>query len=89
MSQNDDIKASIAERFNRTLKTKMWKYFTQKETYKCIDVLDGMVHSYNDTYYRTIGKSPSSVTKADESTIHNKMYGTVAVAEKKPKPKSG
>ena len=30
--QNDNIKASIAERFNRTLKTKMWKYFTHKET---------------------------------------------------------
>ena len=23
-----DLKASIVERFNRTLKTKMWKYFT-------------------------------------------------------------
>ena len=89
VSQYEDIKASIAERFNRTLKTKMWKYFTHKETYKYIDVLDDMVRSYNDTYHRTIGKSPSSVTKADERTLHNKMYGTVAAAEIKPKLKSG
>ena len=27
---NDETKASIVERFNRTLKTKMWKYFTQR-----------------------------------------------------------
>ena len=47
-----------------------------------------MVLSYNDTYHRTIGKSPSSVTKADERTLHNKMYGTVAAAEIKPKLKS-
>ena len=31
-SENDDIKAAIAERFNRTLKSKMYKYFTFKNT---------------------------------------------------------
>ena len=29
---NDETKDSIVERFNRTLKTKMWKYFTHRET---------------------------------------------------------
>jgi hypothetical protein len=28
-STDSEFKASIVERFNRTLKTKMWKYFTQ------------------------------------------------------------
>ena len=32
VSQNEDIKASVVERFNRTLKTKMWKYFTHRDT---------------------------------------------------------
>ena len=32
-------KASIVERFNRTLKTKMWKYFTAKNTLHYINVL--------------------------------------------------
>jgi hypothetical protein len=27
---NEETKASIVERLNRTLKTKMWKYFTQR-----------------------------------------------------------
>ena len=27
-TENDDIKASVVERFNRTLKSKMWRYFT-------------------------------------------------------------
>ncbi len=30
-TQNKDIKASVVERFNRTLKSKMWKYFTHKK----------------------------------------------------------
>ena len=29
---NSELKASVVERFNRTLKTRMWKYFTAKNT---------------------------------------------------------
>jgi hypothetical protein len=28
-TENEDVKASIVERFNRTLKEKMWRYFTK------------------------------------------------------------
>jgi transposase InsO family protein len=35
---NDETKASIVECFNRTLKTKMWKYFTHRETLTYVDV---------------------------------------------------
>jgi len=31
-SENEDIKAVVAERFNRTLKEKMYRYFTVKNT---------------------------------------------------------
>lgn len=30
VARNPDIKAAIVERFNRTLKERMWRYFTQK-----------------------------------------------------------
>ena len=33
-SSNSDKKAAIVERFNRTLKTAMWKYFYSKGTHK-------------------------------------------------------
>jgi transposase InsO family protein len=75
-SQNEDIKASVAERFNRTLKTKMWRYFTHKNTHKFVDVLPDMVHSYNNSYHRTIGRTPSSVTRDDEQTLRERMYGS-------------
>ena len=35
-----DKKAAVVERFNRTLKTSMWKYFYSKGTYKWIDVIN-------------------------------------------------
>ena len=59
---NDETKASIVERFNRTLKTKMWKYFTHRETLKYMDVLPDMVESYNRTVHRSIGMPPAEVT---------------------------
>lgn len=42
-STKSDKKASVVERFNRTLKTSMWKYFYSKGTYKRIDVLGDLV----------------------------------------------
>lgn len=74
-SQNEDIKASIAERFNRTLKTKMWRYFTHRSTNRFIDVLQDLVQSYNNTYHRTIGRTPASVTVDDVQELRERMYG--------------
>ena len=56
---NEETKASIVERFNRTLKTKMWKYFAHRETLTYVDVLPDMVASYNRTEPRSIGIPPA------------------------------
>ncbi len=53
-STNSERKAAIVERFNRTLKTSMWKYFYSKGTHKWIDVLDDLMGNYNHTKHRTI-----------------------------------
>ena len=37
-SENDDIKAAIVERFNRTLKTRMYIYFTHSQCFRYVDV---------------------------------------------------
>jgi transposase InsO family protein len=52
---NEETKAGIVESFNRTLKTKRWKYLTHRETISYVDVLSKMVASYNHTVHRTIG----------------------------------
>ena len=88
VSQNEDIKASVVERFNRTLKTKMWKYFTHRDTLRYVDVLTDMIASYNDTHHRTIGRAPSSVNSANEADVRRRMYGDEQ-ATVKPKLKVG
>ena len=44
-SENEDIKAAVVERFNWTLKTKMFRYFTHENTRRYVDVLPDLIHS--------------------------------------------
>ena len=60
-SENEDLKASVVERFNRTLKSKMYRYFTHKNTRRYVDALHDMLHSYNNTRHSSIGMAPTEV----------------------------
>ena len=71
---NSGLKASVIERFNRTFKNKMYKYFTAKNTLSYIDVLPQLVSSYNNTYHRSIKMKPTQVTKANESKVWDTLY---------------
>ena len=73
-SENDDIKAAVVERFNRTIKSKMWRYFTYAHTRRYLDVLNDLVHSYNNTYHRTIGMKPVEVDSTNEQQVRERMY---------------
>ena len=72
---HNDTKASIVERFNRTLKGKMWKYFTAKNTTKYIDVLQKLTYSYNHSRHRSIGMKPADVNLENESVVWQRLYG--------------
>ncbi|KAL9961205.1 hypothetical protein ACROYT_G030106 [Oculina patagonica] len=69
------LKASVIERFNRSFKNKMYKYFTAKNTLTYIDVLPQLVKSYNNTYHQSIKMKPSHVTKANEAKVWDTLYG--------------
>jgi hypothetical protein len=73
-SENDDIKAAVVERFNRTLKSRMWRYFTYKNTRRFLDVLPDLIHSYNNTYHRSIGMKPMDVDRTSEDLVRKRLY---------------
>jgi len=73
-TENEDIKASVVERFNRTIKTKMWKYFTRAGDTRYIDILPDLVHSYNHTHHRSIDRTPASVTRGNEARVWQMLY---------------
>ena len=73
---HSDKKAAVVERFNRTLKTRIWTYFSAEKTKHYIEILPKIVRSYNNSIHRSIGMRPSEVRKEDEDRIWGKLYGT-------------
>ena len=52
-SIHNEGKSVAAERFIRTLKTKIYKYMTLIPKNAYFDKLDDIVNEYNNTYHRT------------------------------------
>lgn len=63
------IKAAIIERFNRTLKSKMWVEFNVQGSYRWVDILQSLVDKYNKTYHRSIKMRPIDVNHKNETEI--------------------
>ena len=81
-----DKKASIVERFNRTLKGLMWKYFTYKQTHVWIDVLPQLMENYNNTVHGSIHMKPKDVTPQNDHQAWQALYGhEFAASNRKPK----
>lgn len=74
------LKASIAERFNRTLKGKLYLQFSINGSNKWVNILQDVVKSYNSTVHRTIKMRPIDVTP---TTRINFPYQIVKLGKKK------
>ena len=65
----NETKASVVERLIRTLKTRMWRYFTAKKTMRYIDRLPDLVYWYNHTVHHSIKRKPVDVTTDNEKQV--------------------
>jgi predicted Fe-Mo cluster-binding NifX family protein len=73
-ANNPDVKAAVIECFNKTLKNKMYKYFTHASTLNYVDVLDDLIHSYNNTIHSAINMAPNDVSKDIELLDDEYLY---------------
>lgn len=74
-AHNEQIKAAVVERFNRTLKTRMHKYFTSKGTRRYVNVLDALISSYNRTVHSSTGMRPIDVDSSNTDVVFRRLYG--------------
>lgn len=79
-SSNSRHKASVVERFNRTIKNLLYRSFSARNSYNWIDVLQDAVNLYNNRYHRSIKTAPSKVTLANEKLVWERLYSS------KPRP---
>lgn len=56
--ENVETKAQIAERLIRTIKSKLYRYFTANDTKRWIDVLPKILHAYNNSIHSSTGYKP-------------------------------
>lgn len=85
-----NLKASVVERVNRTIKNLMWKKFSLRGNYKWLDVIDEIIDTYNNTTHSTINEKPNKVNKKNEALILNKYYNFIKMVDpKSPKYKTG
>lgn len=69
------MKASIVERFNRTLRSKIVKYMVAKESLTYVGALPDIIEGYNASVHSALEKySPNDVNKRNEKEIFEIQY---------------
>ena len=73
-TQNTEIKAHLAERCIKTIKSKLMKMMQYRNTYRWIDKLKDITTSYNNTIHRTIKMKPAAVRERDTIKLWRMLY---------------
>ena len=73
VTQNE-VKANIAERAIKTIRSKIQRYITYKQSVRYIDHLQDFAESYNNTRHRSIGMPPKNVKKQNETLVWWRLY---------------
>ena len=73
-TSNNVNKSAIVERFQRTLKGYMWRYFSKMDNERYIDKLQDFVHAYNHRYHRSIKMRPVDVTTKNDHEVYVTLY---------------
>ena len=88
-TENEE-KSSIVERWNRTIKRNMWKYFTKNRTGVYLNILPDLIEKYNNTKHRSINTTPSDARKpSNYQHVFDALYKSPRkvrkIGEKEPK----
>ena len=74
-STENEEKSSVVERWIRTMKEKMWKYFSAKSTNIYMNVLPNLVKEYNNTRHFFTKMTPTKASKKEnELTVWRNLY---------------
>ena len=75
-TQNAATKASICERWNRTLLSRLYRVFTYNKHQRYIESLPKVVSAYNHSYHRSIKRRPVDVNQENQEEVWQTLYST-------------
>jgi len=67
-------KATLVERFNRTLGQRIQRYFMEKKTTRWVDRLQDFSEAINNSVNRTLGVTPNSINLTNWHQTFDKLY---------------
>ena len=74
-TENEE-KSSVVERWNKTMKNRMWKMFTVNNNTVYWDKIDKLVDDYNNARHSSIKMTPVEASKKkNESKVWSNLYG--------------
>ena len=89
-STENEEKSSVCERWNRTIKSEMWKQFTVQGNTMYLDMLPKILKQYNNTKHSSIKMTPIEASKKkNEGLVYFNLYGDMETLKQKPKFKKG
>ena len=85
-TENEE-KPSVVERWNRTMKNRMWKMFTANNNTLYWDKIYKLVDDYNNTKHSSVKMTPNEASKKEnEEKVFVNLYGDLTYWKpKKPK----
>lgn len=73
VTQNE-VKANYAERAIQTFKSKIYRYIRKNQSFQWVEKLHEITEGYNNTFHRSIKRTPASVTKENENELWEQLY---------------
>lgn len=67
------LKASIAERYNCTIKNWIWREFSLRGNYRWIEFLSDIIKYYNNRVHRSTGFAPSKINKKNANIVMSRL----------------
>ena len=75
-TEDDVVKASLVERFNRSLRNRLHRYMTSRDSDRFVDALPLLVESYNETPHGATGLAPNDVNDDNQALVFDRLYET-------------
>src|SRR5437763_2309680 len=80
------LKAAVAERMIRTIKRRLYKYFSEKNTTNWVNVLSDLTDAINHSKSRVTGLCPIDITSDNADLVWQRVYGKYVQEEEEKTP---
>lgn len=77
-TSKNETKCAVIERFNRTLRSKLWKHMEAKQTRRYLDALPSLVWGYNHAWHSSIKRRPVDVNPQNEGKVWETLYASTS-----------